>query len=53
MQQWSQKYYATLTHNQHVVNNHWFFQMLSLLKDDGVLYVPNLDKKFNKQGEEV
>jgi hypothetical protein len=27
--------------------------MLSYLKDTGTLYVPNLNKSFNKQGEEV
>ena len=27
--------------------------MLSMLKDDGILYVPILNKEFNKLGEEV
>ena len=53
MKQWSQEYYTGLTYSQHVMNNHWFNHMLLLLKDDGVLYVPNIDKSFNKQGEEV
>ena len=53
MIQWSQEYYTGLTYTQHVMNNHWFNHMLLLLKDDGVLYVPNLDKSFNKQGEEI
>ena len=53
MKQWSQEYYTGLTYNQHVANNHWFNTMLLLLKDDGRLYVPNIDKTFNKNGEEV
>ena len=27
--------------------------MTKFLAEDGVLYVPDLDKSFNKQGEEV
>ena len=62
--QWSQSYFvndtsrddivvADLTPEQHEVNNEWFKSMLSMLKDDGKLYVPCLDKSFNKLGEEV
>ena len=50
--QFSQTYYNTLTPMQHAANNAWFAQMLSYLKEDGVLYVPVLDKRFNKQGED-
>ena len=50
---WSQQYYHTLTPAQHAANNNWFAQMLSYLKDDGILYVPVLDKSFNKQGHEI
>ena len=53
MKQWSQQHYTGLTHNQHAVNNHWFHSMLNLLAEDGVLYVPNINKQFNKQGEEI
>jgi hypothetical protein len=53
MQQWSQKYYEGLPQGLHDINNKWFGMMTSFLKDDGVLYVPDLDKSFNKQGEEV
>ena len=53
MKQWSQQHYTGLTHNQHTVNNHWFHSMLNLLAEDGVLYVPTLNKSFNKQGEEI
>ena len=63
-QQWSQSYFvndisrddivvANLTPEQHETNNEWFKSMLSMLKDDGVLYVPVLDKEFNKKGEEI
>ena len=50
---WSQRYYNTLTPAQHAANNNWFEHMLTYLKPDGVLYVPVLDKYFNKQGEEL
>ena len=49
----SHTYYNTLTPMQHAANNAWFEHMLSYLKDDGILYVPVLDKRFNKQGEEI
>ena len=53
MKQWSQQHFTGLTHNQHAVNNHWFFQMTNLLSEDGRLFVPTLNKTFNKNGEEV
>ena len=63
-QQWSQSYFvndttrndivtADLTPEQHEINNEWFKSMLSMLNPDGQLYVPCLDKSFNKSGEEV
>ena len=62
--QWSQSYFvndtsrndivtANLTPEQHETNNKWFHNMLTMLKDDGVLYVPCLNKSFNKLGEET
>ena len=62
--QWSQSYFvndttrndivtANLTPEQHQINNEWFNNMLSMLKDDGVLYVPILNKSFNRLGEEI
>ena len=62
--QWSQSYFvndtsrddivvADLTPEQHETNNEWFKSMLSMLKDDGELYVPCLNKSFNKLGEEI
>tara|TARA_Y100001956_G_scaffold75331_1_gene83190 strand:+ start:497 stop:670 length:174 start_codon:yes stop_codon:yes gene_type:complete len=52
-QEWSQSYIKGLTISEHNANNEWFNNMLTMLKDDGVLYVPMLDKSFNKLGEEV
>ena len=52
-QQWSQSYFNDLTPDQHNVNNQWFQSMTSKLTDKGILYVPILDKEFNKSGEEV
>ena len=52
-QQWSQSYFDNLTPNQHNVNNQWFQSMRDRLTDSGILYVPILDKTFNKLGEET
>ncbi len=52
-QQWSQSYFPDLTPEKHETNNNWFELMRTMLKDDGVLYVPVLDKEFNKKGEEI
>ena len=51
-QQWSQSYFTDLTSDQHNVNNQWFQLMRDRLTDSGILYVPILDKEFNKLGEE-
>ena len=51
--EWSQSYIKGLTFEEHHVNNEWFNNMLTMLKDDGVLIVPLLNKSFNKSGEEV
>tara|TARA_B100000029_G_scaffold10102_1_gene11030 strand:+ start:294 stop:488 length:195 start_codon:yes stop_codon:yes gene_type:complete len=50
---WSQTYFTNLTIKEHLVNNEWLMNTLSMLKEDGVLYVPVLDKNFNRLGEEV
>ena len=50
---WSRQYYDHLTEAQHEVNDDWFKDNLRLLKDTGILGVPNLQKFFNKKGEEV
>ena len=52
-QQWSESYFNNLTPDQHNVNNQWFQSMRDKLTDSGVLYVPILDKQFNKLGKEV
>ena len=51
--QWSQSYFPDLTSDQHEVNNQWFQSMRDRLTDSGILYVPILDKQFNRLGEEV
>ena len=51
--QWSQSYFTDLTSEQHNVNNQWFQLMRDKLTDSGILYVPILDKEFNKLGEEL
>ena len=50
---WSQTYFTNLTLDQHNANNNWFKNTVAMLKDSGILYVPILDKNFNKLGEEV
>ena len=52
-QQWSQSYFPDLTLEEHDANNNWFQSMRDKLTDSGVLYVPILDKEFNKLGEEI
>ena len=52
-QQWSQSYFTDLTSDQHNVNNQWFQSMRDKPTDSGILYVPILDKEFNKLGEEI
>ncbi len=52
-QQWSQSYFDNLTPDQHNMNNRWFQSMRDKLTSNGILYVPILDKTFNKLGEET
>ena len=52
-QEWSQSYFTDLTSVEHNINNNWLMNTLTMLKDDGTLYVPNLNKTFNRLGEEV
>ena len=49
----SQTYFTNLTLDQHIANNNWLMNMLTMLKDDGKLYVPTLNKTFNRLGEEI
>ena len=44
---WSKKYYKGLTNTQHKINDDWFKDMLTFLKENGILHVPNLEKSFN------
>ena len=50
---WSKKYYKGLTKKQHNINDDWFKNVLRVLKESGILHVPNLNKSFNKKGEEI
>jgi len=49
----SQKYYSHLDEFQQQTNDIWFNKMLTMLSDEGQLYVPDLNKSFNKLGEEI
>ena len=53
--EWSQSYMKDyqLTWEEHHLNNEWFNNMLIMLKPEGELYVPLLNKSFNKRGEEL
>mgnify|MGYP001206871714 FL=1 len=53
MKLFSQKYYSHLDEFQHQLNDIWFNNTLRSLKPTGKLYIPDLNKWFNKQGEEV
>ena len=52
---WSQSYMKDyqLTFEEHHLNNEWFNNMLALLKPNGKLFVPLINKTFNKLGEEI
>ena len=47
---WSQTYFTNLTLDQHIANNNWLMNTLTMLKDDGILYVPVLNKEFDRLG---
>ena len=53
--EWSQSYMKDyqLTFEEHHMNNEWFNNMLTMLKPEGQLYVPLINKSFNKLGEEI
>ena len=53
MRQFSQIYYPNLDPYQQQYNDIWFMRMLSRLTDDGILFIPDLNKSFNKLGQEV
>ncbi len=53
MKSFSEKYYFHLDEFEHQINDIWFNYTLRALKPDGKLYIPDLNKWFNKQGEEV
>lgn len=49
----SEKYFKNqgLTPQQHYLNNVWFINTLDKLKDTGKLYIPIINKTFNKYGD--
>jgi len=53
--EWSQSYMKDyqLTFEEHHLNNEWFNNMLNRLTPEGQLYVPLIDKSFNKSGDEI
>ena len=53
--EWSQSYMKDyqLTFEEHHLNNEWFNNMLIMLKPEGQLYVPLINKSFNQLGEEI
>jgi len=53
MYNFSSLYFPDLDPYEQQYNDIWFMKMLSKLKDDGVLYIPILNKSFNKQGQEI
>ena len=53
MKAFSQKYYSHLDEFEQQINDMWFNKMLTMLSDEGQLYVPDLNKSFNKLGEEI
>ena len=46
---WSQTYFTNLTLDQHIANNNWFMTTLTMLKDDGILYVQRIDKPETRE----
>tara|TARA_A200000159_G_scaffold125586_1_gene120700 strand:- start:424 stop:603 length:180 start_codon:yes stop_codon:yes gene_type:complete len=53
MKNFSSIYYPNLDPYQAQYNDIWFNRMLSSLTLDGILFIPDLNKSFNKKGEEV
>ena len=50
---WSERYYPDKTPEQHGLNNMWMRNALASLTDEGMLFVPDIGRAFNKQGEEI
>ena len=53
MKSFSEKYFPDLNEFEQQYNDIWFNNMLNMLTDSGQLYVPILNKTFNKLGEEI
>ena len=53
MKSFSAKYFPDLNEFEQQYNDIWFNNMLNMLTEKGQLYVPILNKSFNKLGEEI
>ena len=53
MKSFSEKYFPDLNEFEHQYNDIWFNNMLNMLTEKGQIYVPILNKSFNKLGEEI
>ena len=53
MKSFSEKYFPDLNEFEHQYNDIWFNNMLNKLTEKGQIYVPILNKSFNKLGEEI
>ena len=53
MKSFSAKYFPDLNEFEQQYNDIWFNNMLNMLTEKGQLYVPILNKSFNKSGEEI
>ena len=51
----SEKYYKdlNLSPKQHFINNVWFIETLDKLKNTGTLFIPDINKTFNKYVDEI
>ena len=52
-QSFSAKYFPDLNEFEQQYNDIWFNNILNMLTEKGQLYVPILNKSFNKLGEEI
>ena len=53
MKSFSAKYFPDLNEFEQQYNVIWFINLVNMLTEKGQLYVPILNKSFNKLGEEI
>ena len=53
MKSFSEKYFPDLNEFEHQYNDIWFNNMLNKLTEKGQIYVPILNKSFNKLGKKL